>query len=55
MVTLRRAGGASYEPVTTEADDRDEAAATARTRMAEQWGVEPDSLETVSVEPAEPG
>jgi hypothetical protein len=54
LVTMRREGGRTYEPLTIEANDRDEAAGRARHRAGQEWNVAPDTIEVVSVEPVAP-
>jgi hypothetical protein len=54
VVTLRRTGGATYQPVVISAADKAQAITRAKTEMAEAWNVEPDTLEIASAQPADP-
>lgn len=54
LVTLRRAGGGTYEPVEAMGIDKDHAVEMAKARMCKRWGVDPDTLIVVSAELADP-
>jgi hypothetical protein len=51
MVTLRREGGRTYEPLTIDANDKEDAAQRARVHAGAEWNAAPDQFEVVSVEP----